>query len=132
MKRTKVKKIKGMDQATQTRVEGCSATPSPSLCGPCGKSTTKHPGSQKGTTIPNNGRGGRVLQTAKEFEKKFTTLPSLQINSVNSGGAWDLASPVMPFGRSPQDNSKMAPSTYKVITKDPSTRSQAWEVPSRD
>ena len=61
-----------------------------------------------------------VLQTEKEFEKKFSTLPSLQIDSVNSSGAWDFASPVMLFGRSPQDNSKMAPGFYKL------------EVPSRD
>ena len=28
-----------------------------------------------------------MLQTAKEFDKKFSTLPSLQIDSVDSGGS---------------------------------------------
>ena len=51
---------------------------------------------------------GGVVGCSKKNTKEFCTLPSLQIDSVNSGEAWDFASPVMLFGRSPQDN--MAPS----------------------
>ena len=56
-----------------------------------------------------------MLQTAKEFEKKFTTLPSLQIDSVSSGGTWDFASHDAlraASTRKPQDGAK-----YKLLPK---------------